>query len=108
MGALKKSNTNLDEREEAFKRSVARVEVYNTPAELITGITSDGGSTLISGMVINLSSKGCCIVVRSDFIPIINSFCRVTIGKQMGIISQVRWTKSLEDGLYKVGIAYQL
>jgi len=108
MGAVSKNSLSANRSNESFKRSVARIEVYNTPAEVTTGITSDGGATLISGIVINLSSKGCCIVLRSDFIPIVNSFCRVTIGKQMGVISQVRWIKNLGEGLYKIGIAYQL
>ena len=90
------------------RRTVERTTVYNTTAYVKTGISSESGATDIHGIVINLSSHGSCILIHSDFIPEVFSFCRVTIGNHILVPSQIRWIQKVDTGIYKLGIRYQV
>ena len=42
------------------------------------------------------------------FIPEAFSFCRVTIGNHILVLSQVRWIHEVGENLYKLGLMYQV
>ncbi|HAZ13078.1 MAG: hypothetical protein A2X86_09810 [Bdellovibrionales bacterium GWA2_49_15] len=90
------------------RRRVERVTVYNTIAHLKCGLNEDSPINDLYGVVLDLSSQGCCVIVHSDMVPDANSFCRVTIGTQILIPSQIRWMTQIGKDIFKMGLMYQV
>ncbi|MBI2519687.1 MAG: hypothetical protein HYV97_04700 [Bdellovibrio sp.] len=90
------------------RRRVDRVQVYNTIAHLKCGLNEESPINDLYGVVLDLSSQGCCVIVHSDMVPSPNSFCRVTIGNQILIPSQIRWMTQIGKDIFKLGLMYQV
>ena len=99
---------NEREREFIEKREVQRVDVFNTSANVNLDLQSEEAGYEIKGLVVNLSSRGCCIIFQSDSIPDVFSFVRVSIGQQTNVPAQIRWMRHVERGVFKMGLCYQL
>jgi len=92
----------------ADQRRTERYEVFNTLAQIKCGFKEESLVSDLSGVVLNLSSSGCCVIVRAESIPEAFSFCRVTIGNHILVLSQVRWIHEVGENLYKLGLMYQV
>ncbi len=90
------------------QRCVERMTVYNTIAHLKCGLNEESAINDMYGVVLDLSSQGCCIIIHSDMVPDSNSFCRVTIGNQILIPSQIRWMTQIGKDIFKIGLMYQV
>ena len=90
------------------KRSVQRLDVFNTSASIQLGIQESETAFELKGIVVNLSSRGCCVIFRSESIPENYSFVRVSIGAQTNIPAQIRWMEQVDRGVFKMGLCYQL
>lgn len=90
------------------RRRVERIPVYNTTAHIKCGINDESPLHDLHGLVVNLSSQGCCIIVHTESIPDNFSFCRVTIGHQILVPSQIRWLKQIGENTFKIGFMYQV
>lgn len=96
-----------DEKDFIDQREVSRLDVFQTFGQIHAGVHITDEYD-IQGIVLNLSSRGCCMLLRSEVLPEAYEFCRVSIGKQTNLIAQVRWVQEVEPGLFKVGFHYQM
>lgn len=58
------------------------------------------------GLILEESAKGCGIVVLSNVVLKIGSFCRVKVGRGPALKAEVRWRKDLDDEVMRLGLLY--
>jgi hypothetical protein len=91
------------------RRDVDRIPVYNTLAKLTLGINEIApDEAAIRALALNISSRGCCLLTHCESAPETFSFCRVSIGQQIRVLSQVRWVQQVGPNLFKIGLCYQV
>ena len=66
------------------------------------------GEDVISGVALNESYTGCCILLKDLRGLEVGHFCRVKVGNLGPYIAQVRWIGTVDDnGMYRVGVHFQ-
>lgn len=98
----------INEKTGAEKRKVERNDVYNTVGHIHIGFDFGNSALELAGAVLNVSSQGCCIAFKTDSVPDVYQFCRVTIGQHILVPAQVRWIKEIGKNFYQIGFCYQL
>lgn len=66
-----------------------------------------GNNTLsLYGLVLNESRAGCALILLCDQELTEGMTCMCRVGRLQNTAAELRWTKELEPGLYKVGLEY--
>jgi hypothetical protein len=89
------------------KRSVRFPPDPGTLAE-ISFAPEAGKPFTLFGLVINESQTGCAVVMMTDLKFKKDCPCHARIGHLADTKAIVRWTKTLEKGLIKIGVEYDL
>jgi hypothetical protein len=105
---MNKESLQSDSRSMAEKRNVERNEVFNTIGYIHIGLDFGASALELAGSVLNVSSKGCCIALKTDAVPDAYQFCRITIGQHVLVPSQVRWVREIGKNFYEIGFCYQV
>mgnify|MGYP000904760218 FL=1 len=66
---------------------------------------SDFRPTLL-GLILEESAKGCGIVVLSNMVLKVGTFCRVKVGRGPALKAEVRWRKDLDEEVMRLGLLY--
>lgn len=74
----------------------------------IAEVTLKVGKNTLSlyGLVLNESRAGCALILLCDEDLLEDMTCMCRIGRLQNTAAAIRWTKELEQGLYKVGLEY--
>ena len=62
--------------------------------------------TTLFGLVLNESASGCALVLTSDFKLKEATICECRVGHLSKTPASIRWVKTLEKDLYKIGLEY--